>query len=143
MPGISGSIGNGILGEYFPEREYNLLNPKRTRKRPKFQPCSHLLTRLLLDTDWDQILSNDVHIATEKFIAAILLAAKASIPQKKVRTKNYQKPWLTKELVKNIRKRDRLFRRARKTQSSYDWDRWKYQRNIVTAINKQLKQQHI
>ena len=39
VPGISGSIGNGILGEYFPEREYNLLNPKRTRKRPKFQPC--------------------------------------------------------------------------------------------------------
>ena len=42
VPGISGSIGNGILGEYFPEREYNLLNPKRTRKRPKFQPCSRV-----------------------------------------------------------------------------------------------------
>ena len=40
VPGISGSIGNEILGEYFPEREYNLLNPKRTRKRPKFRPCS-------------------------------------------------------------------------------------------------------
>ena len=39
VPGISGSIGNGILGEYFPERAYNLLNSKRTRKRPKFQPC--------------------------------------------------------------------------------------------------------
>ena len=39
VPGISGSIGNRILGYYFPEREYNLLNPKRTRKRPKFQPC--------------------------------------------------------------------------------------------------------
>ena len=38
VPGISGLIGNGILGEYFSEREYNLLNPKRTRKRPKFQP---------------------------------------------------------------------------------------------------------
>ena len=43
VPGISGSIGNGILGEYFPEREYTLLNPKRTRKRPKFQPCPPLL----------------------------------------------------------------------------------------------------
>ena len=43
VPGISGSIGNAILGEYFPEREYNLLNPKRTRKRPKFQPCSKVL----------------------------------------------------------------------------------------------------
>ena len=42
MPGISGSIGNGILGEYFPEREYNLLDPKRTRKLPKFQPCPWL-----------------------------------------------------------------------------------------------------
>ena len=39
MSGTSGSIGNGILGEYFPEREYNLLGPKKTRKRPKFQPC--------------------------------------------------------------------------------------------------------
>ena len=39
MPGTSGSIGNGILGEYFLEREYKLLGPKKTRKRPKFQPC--------------------------------------------------------------------------------------------------------
>ena len=39
LPGTSGSIGNGILGENFPEREYNLLGPKKTRKQPKFQPC--------------------------------------------------------------------------------------------------------
>ena len=104
---------------------------------------SDLLTRLLLDTDWDEILSNDIHTATENFILAILSAARASIPQKRVRSTNRQKPWLTKELVKNIRKRDRLFRHARQTQSSYDWDRWKHQRNIVTAINKRLKQQHI
>ena len=39
VPGTSGSICNGILGEYFPEREYKLLDPKKTRKRPKFQPC--------------------------------------------------------------------------------------------------------
>ena len=43
MPGTSGSIGNGILGEYFPEREYNLLGPKKTRKRPKFQPWSAVM----------------------------------------------------------------------------------------------------
>ena len=42
VPGTSGLIGNGILGEYFPEREYNLLDPKKTRKRPKFQPCPWL-----------------------------------------------------------------------------------------------------
>ena len=42
VPETSGSIGNGILGEYFPEREYNLLGPKKTRKRQKFQPCRPL-----------------------------------------------------------------------------------------------------
>ena len=47
VPGTSGSIGNGILGEYFPEREYNLLDPKRTRKRPKFQPCLKYLSDLI------------------------------------------------------------------------------------------------
>ena len=35
VPGTSGSKGNGILGEYFPEREYNLLGPKTTKKTAK------------------------------------------------------------------------------------------------------------
>ena len=50
VPGTLGSIGNGILGEYFPEREYNLLDPKRTRKWPKFQPC--LGNSRLCHTTW-------------------------------------------------------------------------------------------
>ena len=64
MPGISGSIGNGILGEYFPEREYTLLNPKRTRKRPKFQPCPWplLFLRLCLYTiSLYTIMQYDLH----------------------------------------------------------------------------------
>ena len=58
VPGISGSIGNGILGEYFPEREYNLLNPKRTRKRPKFQPWSRRSLRKLLFTSGPKLLTS-------------------------------------------------------------------------------------
>ena len=104
---------------------------------------SHLLTRLLLDTDWKRILDNDIDVATDQFISAILTAADASIPKKRVRAKRCQKPWATQELITQIRKRDRLFKRARQTQTTYDWDRWKYQRNIVTATNKRLKRQHI
>ena len=50
---------------------------------------------------------------------------------------------MTAELLKHIRKRDKIFRHAKQTQKTYDWDRWKYERNIVTAMNKRLKQQHI
>ena len=41
---------------------------------------SHLLARLLLDTDWERILNNDVNVATNQFISVILTAADASIP---------------------------------------------------------------
>ena len=101
---------------------------------------SQLLTRLLLNTDWDQILDNDVHTATDQFVSAILLAVEASIPKKKVRANKCKKPWMTAELLKHIRKRDKIFRHAKQTQKTYDWDRWKYERNIVTAMNKRLKQ---
>ena len=104
---------------------------------------SQLLTRLILNTDFDQILDNDVHTATDQFVSAILLAAEASIPKKKVRANKCKKPWMTAELLKHIRKRDKIFRHAKQTQKTYDWDRWKYERNIVTAMNKRLKQQHI
>ena len=46
---------------------------------------SDLLTRLLIDTNWEQILDNDVTTATQQFISALLSAAKASIPRKKCR----------------------------------------------------------
>lgn len=104
---------------------------------------SDLFTKLLLDTNWKQIIDNDVNIAAEQFTAAILSAAEVSIPHKSIAMKPSQKPWVTSEMIKQIRKRDRLFRRARQTQTTYDWDRWKYQRNIVTATNKRLKQIHI
>ena len=104
---------------------------------------SDLLTRLLIDTDWEQILDNDLTTATNQFISAILSAAKASIPQTKIKARQRRQPWVTSELLRNIRKRDRLFRHAQKTHTSYDWDRWKYQRNMVTATSKRLKQLHI
>ena len=80
VPRTSGSIGNGILGEYFPEREYNLLDPKRTRKRPKFQPykwpsssldyCSEphrqqiVINRISISQPSPEILTESVRSAT-------------------------------------------------------------------------------
>ena len=102
-----------------------------------------LLTRLLQDTDWEDILNNDIDEATDKFIDALLSAAKASIPQKTVRHRHDQKPWMSATLTRNIRKRDRLFKQARNLQTEHAWERWKYQRNFVTSLNRQMKKQYI
>ena len=38
-----------------------------------------------------------------------------------------------------MRKRDRLFRKARQTGHDSDWTKWKKQRNLVTKLNRELK----
>ena len=101
------------------------------------------LTKLLMDTDWDSILDEDIDIATEKFTSAILGAASSSIPKKTKQIRHKDKPWMTNYLKLNIRKRDRLFKLARKRQSQEDWDKWKQQRNFATLLNRQLRDQHI
>ena len=98
-----------------------------------------LLTTLLQNTDWTDILDNDVDEATELFISAIHQAAIASIPIKRKKLQPKQKPWITSELKRNIRKRDRLFKIAKQKQDAFSWDRWRYQRNYVTTINRRLK----
>ena len=102
---------------------------------------SQLLTRLLLDTDWTRILDNDIDAATTQFISAIHNAATASIPTKQIAQKHDQKPWVTTDLRRNIRKGDRLFKLAKHTNSDYNWTRWRYQRNIVTSLNRTLKRE--
>ena len=101
-----------------------------------------LLTTLLLDTDWTNILTHDVDEATNLFISAILDAATSSIPIKRKQHRTDQKPWITSELKRNIRKRDRLFKIAKHKQDDFSWSRWRYQRNYVTAMNRKMKSEH-
>ena len=49
----------------------------------------------------------------------------------------------TVPLKQNIRKRDRLFKIAKQTQTTFNWDRWRYQRNLVTSLNRRLKDEHL
>ena len=101
------------------------------------------LTRQLMSTDWEGILDKDVDTATEHFTDAIMKATKANIPIKIMAPKQNDKPWMTSELKLSIRKRDRLFKRAKRTNSDDDWGRWRNQRNITTNINRRQKHDHL
>ena len=67
------------------------------------------LTNILIQTNWDVILNNDVDEAVKQFTQTLLDAANKSIPTKRIRTRRNDKPWVTSELKREIRKRDRLF----------------------------------
>ena len=102
-----------------------------------------LLTKILTDTDWGNIMEKDIDTATSQFITTLHDAASATIPKILIRRKCNDKSWITNTLKRNIRKRDRLLRLAKQTQNDFNWARWRHQRNLVTAINRQLKSEHI
>ena len=101
------------------------------------------LTRLLMDTDWDTLLDTDLDEATDNFTNALMTAAKASIPVRTICKKANDKPWFNSELKRHIRKRDRLFKIAKKRNTDNDWERWRRQRNLTTETNRRLKDGHI
>ena len=97
-----------------------------------------------MNIDWRQILETDIDTATTNFTSALLSAARQAIPTKTIRIRQNDKPWVTSELKRHIRKRDRLFRTARhKHADNQAWDRWRRQRNLVTDLNRQLKHAHV
>ena len=85
----------------------------------------------------------DVHKATEEFTATVLTAASQVIPTKTVRIRQKDKPWMTTDLRRQIRKRDQLFRLARKTQTPESWETWRRQRNLTTDHNTRLRNAHM
>ena len=93
---------------------------------------------ILSRTDWRTIVDRGVEDAIEEITSTLLNAANQSIPTKTVRNRN-SKQWVTVELLREMRKRDRLFRNARQTGKNEDWARWKRQRNLVTRLNRELK----
>ena len=121
-----------------------IVKPETPSKRSKLvwdydKLDAHRLTDILINTDWDSVLAGDVDEAATKFTSTILNAAKEAIPTKMSSTDRQHKPWMTPDLTRNIRKRDRLFRQARRRQSEADWDRWKRQRNFVTTLNRHTR----
>ena len=100
------------------------------------------MIRALSATNWDEIAQVTIDEGVDLLSAAILHAAENSIPKKTVRARN-NKPWFSAELRREMRRRDRLFRRAQKKGAERDWTNWRNQRNLVTSLNRQLKNDHL
>lgn len=101
-----------------------------------------MLVENLRHTDWKAICDLEVDQATEMFTKTLLEATTQAIPNKIVRVRR-DKPWITGELRRNMRKRDRLFKIARTKQTEHAWSRWRAQRNIVTSLNRRLKNDNL
>lgn len=146
-------IDSGVLPPFSNIDHYPVYASLDISKPPQVKQSRDLwdFTRLninkLVDSiqsvDWSSIISHDIEIATSEFTEAIMNAAREAIPIRTVTVKQNDKPWVTSELKKHIRKRDRLFKIAKRAQDSFHWNKWKEQRNYVTDLNRSLKDNYL
>lgn len=89
---------------------------------------------------WDSLQSNDIDIFATNIHTAIVDIARECIPNKQIRVKRSDPPWLTTLLKRHIRKRKRAFRKAKRSNFDHDWKKFRKIRNAVIKLIRESKQ---
>ena len=99
---------------------------------------------ILATTDWN-FISNEqnLDLIVENFNNVLLQAADKSIPNKIATIRPTEYPWINGLIRKLIRKRKRLYRKAKRTNSEQVWQKFKRTRNIVTNELRKSKQEYL
>ena len=92
------------------------------------------------ETDWDALRHENLDIYATNVTSQILSIAKDCIPNKVIRIKPTDPPWLTTHIKCFIRKRKRAYKKALRTDSAIHWAKFKKLRNQVTTMIRQSKQ---
>ena len=91
-------------------------------------------------TDWDSLHDNDINTYANNISNHIVDIAAECIPNKTVRIKPSEPPWITTYIKRYIRKRKRSYKKAKRTNSHQDWQKFKTLRNKTTQIIRDAKQ---
>ena len=93
-------------------------------------------------TDWESFKHPNIDLYAERITNHIIEISNECIPNKIVRVKPSNLPWLAANIKKLIRKRKRLFRKG-PTNDPILWQRFRRLRNKITSMIRLSKQNHI
>lgn len=80
--------------------------------------------------DWDALfVDNDTDSITGKITDEILQAANKCIPNRIITVRKDNPPWLTSRIKRCIRRKNRLHRKAKRTNTPTDWGKFRTARN--------------
>ncbi len=98
----------------------------------------------LKNYNWDQcFLSDDINSICSSFSKAVLDIAKKYIPNKTVTIRHNDLPWYNSSLRKLKRKTDRLYKLAKASKKTSDWDTYKPVRNEYSFKLKQAEKSYL
>ena len=92
------------------------------------------------NTDWDLQSDPDINIYTRNFTDHLNLLIAECIPNKAVRIRPSDPPWITTAVRKLIRKRKRAYKKAKQLNTTILWNKFKKIRNkVIESIRKSEK----
>ena len=92
------------------------------------------------NTNWEDIINEDLDIYATNLSNHITSLAEKHIPNKYVTVRNADPMWLNSQLRRMIRKRKRLFKKAKRTKLSQDMNLFKTIQKRSYKTNSQVKE---
>lgn len=95
------------------------------------------------ETNWEGLANTDINIYATNIANHIRTIAEKHIPNKDATIRTSDPPWLDSNIRKLIKKRRRLFNKAKRTKTNEDTNKYRRFRNKVTKCIRQSKKKHI
>ena len=93
---------------------------------------------------WDPVYkAPDLETMYDRFLSLLYSVIDRHAPMRKVRVKQKESPWMTRDILTMIRDRDKLKIKAKRSKLTSDWENYKKARNNVTSSIRQSKRQFI
>ena len=86
--------------------------------------------------------TNNVDQCAENITESSVSAAKLSIPNKTVTIRPSEPQWINSHIKREIRKRKRLFRKAKQNNTATHWTKFKQKRKEVMVLIRDTKKEY-
>ena len=111
-----------------------------TRKIWRYEQGNYeLLRNKAAAINWDDLRDNDIDSYAANLNYTITNLASECIPNKIVKIKPAEPSWINANIKQYIRKRKRAYRKARRTNTDFNWRKFKTLRNKTVALIRDAK----
>ena len=97
------------------------------------------LSQEIYNTNWEPLKHNDIDIYAHNVEQQIINSSKNHIPNKIVKIRQTDPPWLTNNIKRMLRKRKRLYDKYKRTNRIDDYEIYKHYRNKATSEIRKAK----
>ena len=92
--------------------------------------------------NWNEFQDDDINVYANNITDTITELPKQCIPNKVIRVRSADPPWITSSLKRHIRVRKRLYRKAKQTNDPDLWKKFRRYRNKTLSLIRKSKQSH-